>query len=109
MKAASPTASDGNIGNRWRFLRDVLVFQLKLLLDNVRDFVLAPVSLGAAVIDLLFRGERESALFYKVLRWGSHSEKVINVYSAIDHHAPGDFEVHPNYTCLLYTSPSPRD
>jgi hypothetical protein len=84
--------------DRWTFLRDVLVFQLKLLVDNLRDFALMPISLGAALVDLVFRGEREGALFYKVLRWGAHSEKIIDVYSAIEHHGPGVSENNPNYT-----------
>ena len=39
-----------NSDERWKFLRDVVVFQLKMLLDNVRDLVLMPVALvgGAA-------------------------------------------------------------
>ena len=85
-------------GERWRFLRDVVVFQLKLLLDNLRDFALVPISLVAALIDLVYKGEREGALFYKVLRWGAHSEEVINVYSAIEDHPPGSFKVNPAYT-----------
>ena len=83
---------------RWTFIRDLLVFQLKMLLDNLRDIVLMPVALGAAVIDLLYRGEREGALFYKVLRWGLHSEQVIDVYSAIEQHDPGQFKVSRAYT-----------
>jgi hypothetical protein len=83
---------------RWKFVRDVMVFQLKLLLDNVRDLVLMPVSLVAALIDLVFPGNREGERFYKVLRWGSHSEEVIDVYSAIKHHEPGDFKISPDYT-----------
>ena len=79
-----------------KFLRDVLVFQLKMLLDNVRDFALMPVSLVAALVDLIFKGERQGALFYQVLKWGAHSERVIDVYSAIEkHEKPG---VNPNYT-----------
>lgn len=70
--------------DRWRFLRDVLVFQIKMLADNARDFALIPVSLVAALIDLIFRGEREGALFYRVLHWGAESEKMIDVYSAIE-------------------------
>src|SRR6476659_1928819 len=54
---------------RWRFLRDVVVFQLKMLLDNVRDFALMPISLVAAALDLLFKSDREGALFYRVLHW----------------------------------------
>jgi hypothetical protein len=83
---------------RWKFLRDVLVFQLKLLLDNVRDFALVPITLVAALIDLIYKGDREGALFYRVLRWGAHSEEVIAVYSAIEHHPRGDFKVNPSYT-----------
>ena len=69
---------------RWRFLRDVAVFQFKLALDNMRDFALIPVTLVAAGIDLVFRGQREGALFYKVLEWGWHSEKVIGLYSMLE-------------------------
>lgn len=82
--------------DRWRFLRDVAVFQLKIVIDNFRDIALVPVSLGAALVDLVFKGEREGALFYKVLRWGAHSEKMIDVYSAIEDHA--DAPVDPSYT-----------
>ena len=73
-------------------------FRLKLLLDNLRDFALVPISLIAALIDLIYKGEREGALFYKVLRWGAHSEEVIDVYSAIEHQPPGGFKVNPAYT-----------
>jgi len=83
---------------RWRFLRDVVVFQVKMLLDNIRDFALMPISLVAAGIDLISKGEREGALFYRVLRWGSHSERVIDVYSAIEDQEKGNFEVSRNYT-----------
>ena len=83
---------------RWRFIRDVVVFQLKMLLDNIRDFALMPVSLVAAIVDLVYKGgKREGALFYRVLRWGRHSEEVIDVYSAISAHEPGNFKVSPNY------------
>jgi hypothetical protein len=92
------TPPRANTNDRWLFLRDVLVFQVKLLLDNLRDFALVPVSLGAAIIDLIFKGKREGALFYKVLRWGAHSEEVIDVYSAIEHHEPGRFKMNPEYT-----------
>src|SRR6266850_505339 len=92
------TPTRTNADGRWQFIRDVLVFQVKLLLDNVRDFALVPVSLGAAIIDLVFKGEREGALFYKVLRWGAHSEEVIDVYNAIEDHPPDRFKVNPDYT-----------
>ena len=93
---ASLPPAQGN-DDHWKFLRDVLVFQLKMLLDNVRDFALMPVSLAAALIDLIFKGERQGALFYQVLKWGAHSERVIDVYSAIEEHEkPG--MINPNHT-----------
>jgi hypothetical protein len=98
MNSPPSTPLETNRDARWKFLRDVVVFQLKMFLDNVRDFALMPVSLVAALIDLVIRGEREGALFYKVLRWGSHSEAVIDVYSAIEHHERGDFKVSRDYT-----------
>ncbi len=97
MASTSSLPPPSGSNSRWRFLRDVVVFQLKMFLDNVRDFALMPISLVAALIDLFFKGEREGALFYHVLKWGAHSEKVIDVYSAIEDHA-SSFEVNPNYT-----------
>jgi hypothetical protein len=79
-------------------MRDVLVFQLKMFLDNVRDLVLMPVSLLAALLDLVLRGDREGARFYKVLRWGWHSEKVIDVYSAIEDHPQDKFQINEAFT-----------
>lgn len=83
---------------RWTFLRDVVVFQIKMLLDNVRDLALMPLAALAALLDLIMRGEREGTRFYKVLRWGWHSEKVIGVYSAIEAHPPDQFEINRDYT-----------
>jgi len=94
MEEAPPAPGD----ERWKFLRDVLVFQLKMVVDNLRDFALIPVSLGAAAIDLVFKGEREGALFYRVLHWGAQSEKMIDVYSAIEGDARPEARIDPAYT-----------
>jgi hypothetical protein len=69
-----------------------------MFLDNVRDLILMPVSLIAALFDLVLRGDREGARFYRVLKWGRHSEKVIDVYSAIERHPPDEFEIGKAYT-----------
>jgi hypothetical protein len=95
---STPSLPPAGSNERWQFLRDVLVFQLKMLLDNVRDLVLMPVAALAALSDLILRGDREGARFYRVLRWGWHSEKVIDVYSAIERHPPDDFEIGRAYT-----------
>ena len=82
---------------RWQFWRDVLVFQLKMFIGNLRDFALMPVSLGAALIDLVSKGEREGSLFYRVLGWGAHSEEVLDAYSPIKHELQ-NLKINANYT-----------
>ena len=97
MISPPTTTTEEKPDHRWRFVRDVLVFQLKMLIGSFRDFALIPVSIVAALIDLVFKGKREGDLFYKVLRWGWHSEEMIDVYSPIRHDR-GELKVNPNYT-----------
>ena len=66
-----------------------------MLLDNVRDFALMPISLVAALIDLISEASAKARSSTRCSRWGSHSEKVIDVYSAIEHHEKGDFKISP--------------
>jgi hypothetical protein len=75
---------------RWRFIRDVLVFQLKLIVGNIQNFVLVPVSLAAAALDLIVKGKREGEKFYWVMEWGRRTDEMIDVYSAIGgYHSSG--------------------
>src|SRR4030095_1462902 len=96
MSSSNSATIESGSTARWKLFRDVLVFEFKMLLDNVRDLALMPISLVAALIDLIFKGKRQGSLFYQVLRWGAHSEEVINVYSAIQaYESP---RINPNYT-----------
>jgi ribosome-associated translation inhibitor RaiA len=74
---------------RWKFARDVIVFQLKLVLGNLHNFLFVPVSLGAAAIDLVFRHEKEGARFYRVIGWAKHADEMIDLYSALDEDGEG--------------------
>ena len=69
---------------RWRFLRDVLVLQLKLLIGNLHNFVLIPATLAAAMLDLVFKSGRHGSRFYRVLDWGRQADEAIGLYSALD-------------------------
>ncbi|HTQ14023.1 MAG TPA: hypothetical protein VMH86_09120 [Rhizomicrobium sp.] len=83
-----PPANDPHA--RWRFLRDVLVFQLKLVLGNLQNFLLLPVTLVAAAMDLVLKGRHEGERFYWVLEWGRRTDEAINIYGAIGgYHATG--------------------
>ncbi len=60
-------------------LRDMLVFQAKLAVDGLLDFVLIPASMGAGIVSLLARGEDRDA-FYRVVDAGSRADRWINLF-----------------------------
>lgn len=80
-----PPKRPDSVPSRWTLLRDVLAFQFKLFVDGVRDLVLMPVSLGAAVLDFLGVGPRAGRHFYDLLHLGQKSEHLINLFGATEH------------------------
>lgn len=74
-------ANDKGVNARWAFLRDAIVFQGKLVLDGMRDLILMPVTIGAAIADLVLGGE-PGQRFYKVLRMARRSEEFIDLFGA---------------------------
>ena len=93
-----PPLSNQPPHTRWHFIRDVLAFQLKLIIGNIQNFVLVPVSLAAAALDLLIKGKRHGEKFYWVMEWGRRTDEMINVYSAIGgYHATGGENEHAMY------------
>ena len=77
---SSSETSAPDVPDRWEFLRDVLVFQLKLLLDAVRDVVLSPVSIVAGVTDLITGDEPPGRYFYRVVAFGGRTDTWINLF-----------------------------
>jgi len=65
-------------------IRDLMIFQLKLLLDGMKDFVLAPVSITAAALDLLFPGPRVGHRFYFIVRLAERFDEWLNLFGAAD-------------------------
>jgi hypothetical protein len=65
---------------RIELLREAAVLQIKLLVDGLRDAVLIPVSLGAALIGLFRGGPDCSREFNRVLKMGRRSERWINLF-----------------------------
>ncbi len=72
---------------RWRLVRDVVVFQIKLGMEAVLDITLIPVSLAAAGLDLLLGNWRRPKWFHAVLRFGERCEHRINLWGVP---TPGD-------------------
>lgn len=75
-------------GPRFPVFRDVIVFQGKLLVDGLRDLFLSPVSIVAALIDLLIPGDDGGKRFYGVVRFGRRTERWINLFGAADPRDP---------------------
>lgn len=94
MQAEPTEVEPGN--GRWTLIRDVVVFQCKLVLDGFRDLVLLPVSLVVAVVSLVGKGPSPGPEFYDLLRLARQSERWINLFGAVEKgesnptDAPGD-------------------
>lgn len=67
---------------RWVIFRDLLIFQIKLVLDGAKDIVLAPVSLLAAAVDLALPGEQPGRRFYTVMRIGESFDRWLSLFAA---------------------------
>lgn len=65
---------------RSRLVRDVVVFQVKLLFDGVRDFLFSPLSIAAGLIGLAFGGRDPGLAFRRLLALGRSSDRWINLF-----------------------------
>jgi len=70
--------------DRWTLIRDILVLQLKLVFDGLRDFILVPISLIIGIISLIKAGNAGGGEFYELLRAGRRSERWINLFGAAE-------------------------
>lgn len=70
--------------SRSRLLRNLLVFQVKLWAEGLKDVALVPLSLTAAVIDLVFLGIFRRSALYAVMELGTRFEAWVNLYGAIE-------------------------
>lgn len=86
------TATDPDHSARWTLIRDTIVLQFKLIIDGLRDFLLVPVSLIAAIVSLArTRDGKPGPQFYQLLALGKQSERSINLFGALDH-APDELD-----------------
>ncbi len=65
---------------RARLVREAAVLQIKLLADGVRDAILIPLSLLAALIGLIEGGKDCDLKFRRVVKLGRRSERWINLF-----------------------------
>lgn len=65
----------------WQSLRQLVVFQIKLAADALRDFLLSPISIGAVILDFVFRLDEEHSLFNRLMHYGVLSDEFINLFN----------------------------
>ncbi|MBT8049153.1 MAG: hypothetical protein HKN57_09685 [Xanthomonadales bacterium] len=69
-----------NQSPRIKLAREAAVLQLKLLADGIRDAMLIPISLLAALIGLVEGGKDCDEKFRRVIKLGRRSERWINLF-----------------------------
>lgn len=84
-----------NAPDRWTLIRDLVVFQVKLAFDAMRDLLLVPISIGAGIVSLLKSGDGPGTEFYDLLRFGRRSERWINLFGAADNIPDSNISADP--------------
>jgi len=84
LKVETVTKDGDPLPDRWTLIRDILVLQLKLIVDGLRDLILVPISLVIGIISLLKVGDASGSEFYELLRTGRRSERWINLFGAAE-------------------------
>lgn len=63
-------------------LRDLIIFQVKLLLDGLKDVVLSPLAIAAVLWDLVpSRNAPRGRAFYQILKVGERFDLWLNLYN----------------------------
>ena len=84
MEMEKISTEDSQMPDRWTLIRDILVLQLKLVVDGMRDFILVPISLVVGIVSLVKGGDSPGSQFYELLRAGRRSERWINLFGAAE-------------------------
>jgi hypothetical protein len=66
-------------------IRDFFIFQLKLVLDGLKDVAVFHLSIVAVIIDVLSGGGNRPRLFYSLMRVSERADLWLNVYGAAEH------------------------
>ncbi len=91
LRDDGPADSAGSRVSTITALRHLLVFQLKLAADALRDFLLSPLSIVAFVLDATLKPRPERSLYLRLMLIGRRSDRVINLFD--EHRDAGEFTI----------------
>ncbi len=72
-------------------LRHLVVFQLKLAADALRDLLLSPISVVVFVLDAIRKPTLEDSLYLRLMLLGRKSDRMINLFD--EHKDAGHYTV----------------
>jgi len=82
--------------DRRTLIRDVAMFQVKLIDDGFRDLLLVPISLITGIVSLASGKDGEPGTqFYHLLGVGKQSEQWINLFGALENAPPDMVHIQP--------------
>ncbi|MDA1076719.1 MAG: hypothetical protein O3A63_18495 [Proteobacteria bacterium] len=81
--------------SRLELIWNVLVLQLKLIVDGLRDLALVPFSIGSVLIGLIAGGDDPGRYYRRVLRFGRRTEMWINLFGHRRHGRTADKMMAP--------------
>jgi hypothetical protein len=71
------------VASRSVTLRDFAIFQIKLFLDGIKDFVAIWLSVGAIILDFIAGRGKRPRLFYSVVRASERFDRWINLHGVV--------------------------
>ena len=95
METNSP--EEEHYPDRWTLIRDLAVFQVKLIVDGFRDLVLVPASLIAGIVSIVTgTTDRPGPHFYQLVGLGKQSERWINLFQSYEN-APAEVRAEHDF------------
>lgn len=64
----------------WQRTRELILLQVKLGIDAIRDFVLMPVALFCYILDFGERDKEKPTYWDRLMTWGRRSDHHINLF-----------------------------
>ena len=92
QNAATP---DDRHVSRLELVWDVVIFQFKLAFDGLRDVLLIPLSIVAAILGLVAGGDEPDRHFKQLLRFGRRTEAWLNLFGYRRHGETSDKLIRP--------------
>jgi hypothetical protein len=101
MTDDEPNESPPHHDTRTQLIVDVVVLQLKLAVGGLRDVLLIPVSITAAIVGLFAGGEQPDVYFRQVQRFGRRSDLWLNVFGSRHRGNTADEMIRPLEESLM--------